>query len=187
VELSVTNESLRDAITNICGLTDLQLVTEDESRLKQFVSCYYKQTADDSAAGPGRFAHPYQERVLQILQQSYGFHTQWTTETVPALKIVVTDSALLHKAVTLSTKGSYSSTIDAPKQKFQYVNLTLSGLAAHAEDELREPFTADAAETGYDMEIEYSSREAFKASLAKYGLALQRMEGYLLRRLHIIF
>jgi hypothetical protein len=161
----------------------------DSAKGKQLVNFYYKQTKNNFPEfDKGVLPEQYQNHMLHLLEKSFGFRAQWTTEHSSAWKIVVKDEKLLKNNTTLSTHGSGGGLMDRQKQQYNFVNQQLGVVASYAEDILGIPvFATDTFAVGYDMSVEFSSFPAFSKAIASYGLGLEKVEGYEIKKLYLVF
>jgi thiol-disulfide isomerase/thioredoxin len=188
VSLEISKETLADVICNFGKLSSLSIKCNDSIKANQSVHVFYKQVKNNFPVyDNGIFKYQYQNHILNLLENLYVFHSEWMKERTMAYKIIVKDSDLLNSAATLSTHGSSTSIIDRAKKRFTYVNQQLISIAEAAEDHLHIPFITDNAANGYDVELEFSSLIAFEKSLSKYGLALQKTDGYEMKKLQLTF
>ena len=153
---------------------------------KQAISLYYKQTKNCFPEfDKGLFEYEYQNHIIDMLGKIYSFKGKWVAEQMAVLKIVVKDKQLLNAAATLSTRGSYGSREEG--EKYNFVNQTLGSIAWTAEDALDIPVIADTTAGGYDLELDFSSLPAFELSLGRYGLGIEKVDGYEVKKLDVVF
>ena len=188
VNLRIGKEKLIDVVTSIGKLTSLAVKTNDSVKANQLIYVYYKQLKNNYPLfDSGIFRYQYQNHILDMLEKLYSFHSHWAFDEVTAYKIVVRDKVQLDKSLTLSTHGSFMSTIDSKKRLYKFVNLKLKDLASSAEDYLNLPFLADNIPGGYDFDVDFASLATFTTWLKINGLALEKSEGYKMKRLYIDF
>ncbi len=179
-------ESLTDIVGSVCNVPTARLTTNDSVKAKMLLTACYKQIKNSYPEfDKGMFSYQYQNHILHMLEQSCGFRCEWATENCTVKRIVVKDSARLASAATISTKGSYSS--NAGKGKVTLVNKNLSALADIAEDYLGQLTIAATTTTSYDLDLDVSTPESFQQSLSRYGLGLETVYNYPVKRLKMVF
>ena len=186
IDLKAT--SLADAVSIVGKVTTTRIKNATTGRGQLLINLYYKQNRNKYPEfDKGVFAEQYQNHVMHLLERSYGFRAKWVPEETTAYKIVVKDAKLLAKNATLSTHGSSMSRIDEMKKQYNFVNHTLQAFADNAEEALGEIVYVDGADTlGYDATLEFSCLAGFTSSLASYGLGLEKMEKYEVRKLDLV-
>ena len=188
VFFSMRSERLTDVLGAMGKISSVSFAYNDSVKANQRVTVCYKQIRNDFPSfNSGIFGLQYQNHFLNLLENVFSFHSEWIKEKVTAYKIVVKDKALLAGAASLSTHGSSESTIDPKKKTYTYVNQQLKFIAAIGEDYLGIPFFTDDVAEGYDVDLTLSSLSAFELSLAQYGLALKKTEGYEIKKLKLTF
>ncbi len=189
VSFSFKKTAIRTVVESIGQMSAVRVVSNDTAKAKQEINLFFKQQKNNfPERDSGIFKTQYQNHMLYLLEKNYGFHSQWGNERVTAYRIVVTDTQLLRKHLTASTKGAYMSRSDKNTREYIFVNHQLSDIASVAEDELRTPIYTNANSTiNYDLTLQFVSISAFKRTLATHGLALEQDNNYELRLLKLIF
>lgn len=192
VIFSFRRSKLSDVISNVFDLTAVRLKCSDSVRCDQLVNLYYAQERNMFPEfDKGLFGAQYQNHILHLLEQTFGFSAEHIAEPAVAWKIVEKDDDLLTKAATISTKGAYASLIDAKKQEYSFTNRPVSYIGTYAEDIFGTPFFTDFPDynPGVDMVVEFSSLEGMKKSLATYGLGLEKTPAskYMAKKLQLNF
>jgi thiol-disulfide isomerase/thioredoxin len=189
VTCMLNNYSLQDVVSTMSGVTNTRIKSNNPLKLNAHINLYYKQLKDCFPEfDKGVFTQQYQNHILHLLEQNYGLRSEWVTEKTQAYNIVVKDRALLEKNITISTKGSYGSRIDGEKKKYNYVNGYIEKFASVAEDELGVIIYTDIKNNkGYDVMLEFSSFSAFTKYIETYGLSLEKVENYEVKKLNLVF
>jgi thiol-disulfide isomerase/thioredoxin len=180
---------LADVVSAVASVSAPRIRYSNEAKSGQKIDLIYKQEKNSFPEyNKGVLPLQYQNHILHLLQQQYGFSTSRTKERTAVLKIVVAKPKLLQQHTTISTKGSFSSSTGEPEREHHFVNQALAAVAAATEDELGMIVIADEQNTaGYDLDISYKDFDQFKASLAKYGLEVQKLENYEVEVLRVVF
>lgn len=177
--------ALKEVVEEVAGISGPRVTFNDSAKAWQPIFLYYRQAKSSFPEfDKGMFTHQYQNHVVDLLEKMYSFKCEWITEHTAAHKIVVKDSALLRKAVTISDHGAYGSSYGS---KHTFVNKSLPSIAADAEDALNIILFAEATSGRYDLVLDFTSRESFEKSLVPYGLALERADNYEVKKLRLAF
>lgn len=180
---------LKEVVSYITDVPTLRIVSDDSARSCALIDLCYRQAANSFPEfDSGLFAGQAQNHAMYVLAGSRGFRFQWVDRKETAREIVVEDSSLFAKAITLSTGGSYSSVMDREAKKYNYVNQPVSAIASLAEDELQGYyFTTITNVPGHDFIISCASHADFAASLKHYGLKVNSVPSFTVRKLEMKF
>jgi thiol-disulfide isomerase/thioredoxin len=190
VTFDYRNTPLIDVVSAVANITNTKISANDTNKLRERISLHYKQLKSQFPEfDKGLFEEQYKNHIIHLMERNFRFHAEWVMEKSEAYKIVVKNADVLKKHTTFSTKGAYSSLLDQKLSKYNFVNQQVGTFAEYAEEELGVFIFADvpAKENGYDAVMEFSSSEAFKKSLDACGLGLERMEGYKVKKLKLVF
>ncbi len=180
---------LREVVSYITDVPVHRIVSDDSVRSSALIDFCYRQAANTFPEfDSGLFSGQAQNHAMHVLGGSRGFRFHWVDRKEAAWEIVVGDSSLFANAATLSTGGSYSSTMDRASKKYNYVNQPVSAIASLAEDELQDfYFTLMPDTPGHDFIVSCASHADLVASLKQYGLRLQRVSSHNVRMLELVF
>ncbi|MBL7689976.1 MAG: TlpA family protein disulfide reductase [Flavipsychrobacter sp.] len=180
---------LKEVISYITDVPTLRIVSDDSARSSALIDLCYRQSANSFPEfDSGLFTGQAQNHAMHVLAGSRGFRVRWVDRKTAAWEIVVEDSSLFAKAITLSTGGSYSSVMDRAAKKYNYVNQPVSAIASLAEDELQDfYFTTITNVPGRDFIMSCASHADFAASLKQYGLKVNRVPSFNVRMLELSF
>jgi thiol-disulfide isomerase/thioredoxin len=189
VEINFTHSELVGVVSSVGGITETKIQSNKKLRLKEKIMLFYKQTKNNFPEfDKGIFPKQYQNHILSLLEHTYSFHSEWIRVNTSAWEIVVKDAAKWEENATISTAGSFANLIDRKKHKTNFVNQMPKTFAEFAEDYLGVfVYSNIESDHGYDLILEFSSIDAFKKSLASYGLALKKDNNYEVKKLNLIF
>jgi thiol-disulfide isomerase/thioredoxin len=185
IEVNCNKLTVKEVMAYIAGLTDMRIVVTNGERT-DMIDVFYKQSRDKFPEfNKGIFDQQYKNHLTHLLEQNYGFHSEWTSEKGTGYKIVIRNAELAKRAASISTGGSGGSS--EGNSKYKLTNYSLSNIACIAEDELKILFVENTDVAGYDIDIDCSSESAFEKSLAGYGFGLQKVDGYDVKKLKLTF
>ncbi len=186
VNMTIGVSTLANVVGYIGSVCTTRLSWSDSVKANKYLTFYYRQNKDNfHEFDKGLFKYQYQNHMMNILEKAYSFHCEWVTEKTTVKKLIVVDSALLAKSLTMSTAGSLRSRIF--KGKVNFVNMELAVIADAGEENFESIMIADTTSTGYDMELDMTNMATFIHSLSQHGLALDTITDYPIEKLKMVF